>query len=57
MYGIGTVARLAQVSVRTFRNGDRATSFDRELYIDCDGSPETWATELQAILQPEPSAG
>ena len=39
------------------RNGDRATSFDRELYIDCDGAPETWVTELQAILQPEPSAG
>lgn len=35
------------------RTGDRATSFDRELYIDCDGPPETWVTELQTILASE----
>jgi DNA-binding transcriptional MerR regulator len=32
------------------RTGDRATSFERELYIDCDGPRDTWVTELQAIL-------
>jgi DNA-binding transcriptional MerR regulator len=34
------------------RAGDRATSFDRELYIDCDGPRDTWVTELQTILEP-----
>lgn len=33
--------------------GERATSFDRELYIDCDGPRDTWVTELQAILEPD----
>ena len=33
------------------RSGEQATSFERELYIDCDGPPETWVTELQTILQ------
>jgi DNA-binding transcriptional MerR regulator len=37
------------------RNGDRKTSEEREVYVDCDGPPETWVTELQAIL--EPAAG
>ena len=35
------------------RAGDRATSFDRELYIDCDGPRDTWVTELQTILEPD----
>jgi DNA-binding transcriptional MerR regulator len=35
------------------RTGDHATSFERELYIDCDGPRDTWVTELQAILEPE----
>ena len=34
------------------RSGDQATSFERELYIDCDGPRDTWVTELQAILEP-----
>ena len=38
------------------RSGDRATHFDRELYIDCDGPPDTWVTELQTILEPRWSA-
>lgn len=38
------------------RTGDRATSFDRELYIDCDGPCETWVTELQTILEPKKTA-
>ncbi len=32
------------------RSGDKATSFDRELYLDCDGPRDTWVTELQTIL-------
>lgn len=35
------------------RTGDQATPFERELYIDCDGSRDIWVTELQAILEPE----
>jgi DNA-binding transcriptional MerR regulator len=34
------------------RTGERATSFDRELYIDCDGPRDTWVTELQTVLEP-----
>lgn len=34
------------------RNGDRATDEEREVYLDCDGPPESWVTELQVILQP-----
>jgi DNA-binding transcriptional MerR regulator len=34
------------------KNGDQATPFERELYIDCDGPCDTWVTELQAILEP-----
>ena len=34
------------------RSGDQATSFERELYIDCDGPRDTWVTELQTILEP-----
>jgi hypothetical protein len=32
--------------------GERATSFERELYVDCDGPRDTWVTELQVILDP-----
>ncbi len=35
------------------RAGDQATSFERELYIDCDGPRDTWVTELQTILEPD----
>lgn len=38
------------------RTGDRATSSERELYIDCDGPRDTWVTELQMILEPGHSA-
>ena len=34
------------------QNGGTATCLDRELYIDCDGTPETWVTELQTALEP-----
>jgi hypothetical protein len=33
--------------------GEQATSFDRELNIDCDGPRDTWVTELQTILAPD----
>jgi DNA-binding transcriptional MerR regulator len=32
--------------------GEQATPFERELYIDCDGPPDTWVTELQSVLEP-----
>lgn len=32
------------------KTGDHATSFERELYIDCDGPRDTWVTELEVIL-------
>jgi DNA-binding transcriptional MerR regulator len=34
--------------------GERATPFERELYIDCDGPRDTWVTEIQTILAPNP---
>ncbi len=34
------------------RSGHQATTFERELYIDCDGPRDTWVTELQTILEP-----
>ena len=36
--------------------GEQATSFERELYIDCDGPRETWVTELQVLLPDRDSA-
>jgi DNA-binding transcriptional MerR regulator len=35
------------------QTGERATAFDREVYLDCDGPRETWVTELQTILGPK----
>jgi DNA-binding transcriptional MerR regulator len=35
---------------------EQATPFERELYIDCDGPPDTWVTELQAVLEPTKEA-
>jgi DNA-binding transcriptional MerR regulator len=34
------------------RTGHEPTGHERELYIDCDGPPDTWVTELQAVLAP-----
>jgi len=36
------------------QSGEQATSFDRELYIGCDGPRDTWVTEVQTILEPRP---
>ena len=35
------------------RNGDRTAGVERELYVDCDGPPDTWVTELQTVLEPK----
>jgi DNA-binding transcriptional MerR regulator len=32
------------------QTGAQATPIDREVYIDCDGPPDTWITELQTVL-------
>ncbi len=34
------------------QTGEQATDSDREVYVDCDGPPDTWVTELQTILEP-----
>jgi DNA-binding transcriptional MerR regulator len=33
------------------RTGEKPTRFEREVYLDCDGPPETWVTELQQLLE------
>ena len=38
------------------KTGNEATSFERELYLDCDGPHDSWVTELQVILETEPVA-
>jgi DNA-binding transcriptional MerR regulator len=38
------------------QTGAKATAFERELYIDCDGPRDTWVTELQVLMEPEPAA-
>lgn len=35
------------------QSGAEAAPFDREVYIDCDGPPDTWVTELQTVLAEE----
>lgn len=34
------------------QSGDRATRFERELYLDCDGPTDMWVTELEVVLEP-----
>jgi DNA-binding transcriptional MerR regulator len=31
--------------------GERVDGYSREVYLDCDGEPETWITELQFVLE------
>jgi DNA-binding transcriptional MerR regulator len=38
------------------QTGARATPFERELYIDCDGPRDTWVTELQVLIEAAPAA-
>lgn len=39
------------------QTGARATAFERELYLDCDGPRDTWVTELQVLMEPAPVGG
>jgi DNA-binding transcriptional MerR regulator len=34
------------------QTGARPDGYGREVYLDCDGEPETWITELQLALDP-----
>jgi DNA-binding transcriptional MerR regulator len=36
----------------TEHTGERIDGYSREVYLDCDGEPETWVTELQFALLP-----
>jgi DNA-binding transcriptional MerR regulator len=36
----------------TEQTGERVDGYSREVYLDCDGAPETWVTELQFVLAP-----
>jgi DNA-binding transcriptional MerR regulator len=36
----------------TEQTGERVDGYSREVYLDCDGEPETWITELQFVLSP-----
>jgi DNA-binding transcriptional MerR regulator len=36
----------------TEETGERVDGYSREVYLDCDGEPETWITELQFVLEP-----
>lgn len=36
----------------TEQTGERVDGYSREVYLDCDGKPETWVTELQFVLEP-----
>jgi DNA-binding transcriptional MerR regulator len=45
---MGTVQTLAQwIDV----NGYTSAGYNRELYLECDGDPETWVTELQEPIR------
>jgi hypothetical protein len=37
----------------TEQTGERVDGYSREVYLDCDGEPETWVTELQFVLEPK----
>jgi effector-binding domain-containing protein len=34
------------------QTGERVDGYSREVYLDIDGAPETWVTELQFVLAP-----
>jgi len=36
----------------TEQTGERVDGYSREVYLDCDGEPETWVSELQLVLEP-----
>jgi DNA-binding transcriptional MerR regulator len=41
----------------TEQTGERVDGYSREVYLDCDGKPETWVTELQFVLEPRREPG
>jgi DNA-binding transcriptional MerR regulator len=36
----------------TEQTGERVDGYSREVYLDCEGPPDTWVTELQFVLAP-----
>jgi DNA-binding transcriptional MerR regulator len=36
----------------TEETGERIEGYSREIYLECDGPPDTWVTELQFVLGP-----
>jgi DNA-binding transcriptional MerR regulator len=41
----------------TEETGERVDGYSREVYLDCDGEPDTWVTELQFVLEPRNEPG
>jgi DNA-binding transcriptional MerR regulator len=41
----------------TEETGERVDGYSREVYLDSDGEPETWVTELQFVLEPRSQPG
>jgi DNA-binding transcriptional MerR regulator len=40
----------------TEETGERIEGYGREIYLECDGPPDTWVTELQFVLGPRDRA-
>ncbi len=52
--GMDTVEQTIQAIVRWLDStGEQADGFSREVYLDCDGPPDTWVTEIQYALLPK----
>jgi len=41
----------------TEQTGERVDGYSREVYLDSDGEPDTWVTELQFVLEPRSQPG
>ena len=52
----GSVARVEETIQAIVRwleaAGEQADGYTREVYLDCDGPPDTWVTEIQYALRP-----
>jgi DNA-binding transcriptional MerR regulator len=55
----GSMARVDEGYQALFRwaeeTGERIDGYSREIYLECDGDPETWVTELQFALHERPT--
>jgi DNA-binding transcriptional MerR regulator len=40
----------------TEQTGERVAGYSREVYLNCDGEPDAWVTELQFVLEPRGQA-